>query len=128
MADRTARDERRAARDGDRTGPHGDSRAGGGKDTEPSVRRDGGRRIATVVAHARRDLQELLGRPIERVSSAVPHDDGWRLSVDVVELERIPDSTSVLGSYDVVLDDEGGIVEYERVRRYYRNRADEELS
>jgi hypothetical protein len=90
---------------------------------------DGGRTrtIAAVVADARRDLQELLGRPIERVSSAVPDDHGWRLSVDIVELERIPDSTSVLGCYEVVLDDGGAVVEYERVRRYYRNRTDEEI-
>ena len=80
--------------------------------------------VATVVAQARRDLQDLLGRPVERVSSVAPDQDGWRLNVEVVELERIPDSTSVLGSYEVVLDDDGEVLEYERTHRYYRNRAD----
>ena len=82
--------------------------------------------VATVVAHARRDLQDLLGRPVERVSSVAPDHEGWRLSVEVVELERIPDSTSVLGSYEVLLDDDGEVLEYERTHRYYRNRADGE--
>jgi hypothetical protein len=81
--------------------------------------------MSKVLAHARRELQDLLGHPVERVSGVAPDGDGWRLSLDVVELERIPDSTSVLGCYEVVLDEEGDIVEYERTHRYYRNRADE---
>jgi len=113
---------------GDDDGPERAGRRRQGH-TRSSSGGDGDRpRLPTVVADARRDLQELLGRPVERVSSAVPEDGGWRLSIDVVELDRIPDSTSVLGCYEVLLDDEGAIVEYERVRRYYRNRADEEIS
>lgn len=84
--------------------------------------------MASVIATARRGLEELLGQPVERVAAATREDGGWRLTVDVVELARIPDSTSVLGSYDVAVDQRGDVLEYERVRRYYRNRTDEDES
>ena len=82
--------------------------------------------MAAAVASARRELEALLGQRVERVASAVPADEGWRMTVDAIELARVPDSTSVLGSYDVLVDDHGHILEYQRIRRFYRNRADEE--
>lgn len=82
--------------------------------------------VASVVARARQELEDLLGQPVERVSSIVRDDGGWRVSVDVVELSRIPDSTSVLGVYEVLLDSDGQVIEFERTRRFYKNRADEE--
>ncbi len=89
---------------------------------------DGRRSMASIIAIARDDVEGLLGQPVERVAAATREDGGWRLTLDVVELARVPDSTSVLGSYDVSVDGRGEILEYERVRRYSRNRTDEEES
>lgn len=52
-------------------------------------------------------------------------DDGWCVVVDVLELPRIPDTTSLLASYEVQLDQDGELMEYCRVRRYRRGSADE---
>lgn len=52
-------------------------------------------------------------------------DDGWCVVVDVLELPRIPDTTSLLASYEVRLDQDGELLEYRRVRRYRRGSADE---
>jgi hypothetical protein len=110
----------------EKTGRHGERLSG----EAGSDRTDGGRNsrrsMVSVVERARRDLEDLLGHPVERVAGATREEDGWRLTIDVVELERIPDSTSVLGSYDVSVDQEGEIRGYERLRRFYRNRTDEE--
>ncbi len=54
------------------------------------------------------------------------HDGGWHVTVSVVELSRIPNSTDVLGAYRVTLDPEGELAGYRRVRRYQRNQADED--
>ncbi|MST33242.1 hypothetical protein GHK86_10985 [Acidimicrobiaceae bacterium USS-CC1] len=43
-----------------------------------------------------------------------------------VELERVPATTSVLASYEAELDEEGTLLGYGRLRRYYRNQADPE--
>lgn len=52
-------------------------------------------------------------------------EDGWCVVVDVLEVARIPDTTSLLASYEVQLDEDGELLEYSRVRRYRRGAADE---
>jgi hypothetical protein len=47
-------------------------------------------------------------------------DDGWKLTVELVELSRIPRAADVLGVYDVTLDAKGDLQGYRRVRRYAR--------
>jgi hypothetical protein len=88
-----------------------------------SIRRSGRASIGTVVSKARAQLQELTGRPSEGVTSLERDEEGWRLSVEVVELERIPASTSILGAYEVRVDVDGNLVEYTRIARYHRNQA-----
>jgi Gas vesicle synthesis protein GvpO len=80
-----------------------------------------------AVREARQQLFELIGRPVEQVLSMERDDDGdWQVLVQVVELERIPNSTDVLGAYRVTLDDDGEVVGYRRIRRYVRSQADED--
>ncbi|TXS52885.1 gas vesicle protein [Streptomyces sp. t39] len=104
--------ERRSGTGRARSGS-GRSRSGSGKGTAA-----GAMRSAAV------QLQELLGRPPESVSALRPTDDGWEAYVEVLELERIPETTSVMGSYRVTLDTDGDLVSYERTRRYTRGQID----
>ena len=80
-----------------------------------------------AVREAREQLFELIGRPVEQVLAIERDDDGdWQVLVQVVELERIPNSTDVLGAYRVNLDEDGEVVGYRRIRRYVRSQADED--
>ena len=79
-----------------------------------------------AVREAREQLAELIGRPVEQVLGIEPEDEGWEVLVQVLELERIPNSTDVLGCYRVNLDDQGEVVGYRRLRRYVRSQADED--
>lgn len=80
-----------------------------------------------AVQRVRDDLPELLGRPIESVLGVRRSDDnGWEVSVAVVELSRIPNSTDLLGAYRVTLDNKGELEGYQRIRRYNRSQADED--
>ncbi|MFE1229598.1 gas vesicle protein [Streptomyces sp. NPDC059442] len=90
----------------------------------PPRRRTGVPNAASAMKSASEQLSQLLGRPPESVSSLRPTDDGWEAQVEVVELERIPDTTSVLASYRVSLDENGELVSYERTRRYTRGMID----
>jgi uncharacterized membrane protein len=79
-----------------------------------------------VIREAREQLEEMMGRPVEAVLGLErDDDDGWTVTVQVVELERIPNSTDVLGSYAVSVNGDGDVVGYRRTRRYYRSQADE---
>lgn len=84
-----------------------------------------GNGVGTLVQAARESFEHVAGRKVEAVSSVSRGDGGWRLALEVVELARVPDSTSLLGSYEVLTDEDGNVLEFDRVRRYYRNRADE---
>jgi hypothetical protein len=80
-----------------------------------------------AISRVRRELPELLGRPIESVLGVERDDDGgWKVKVQVVELSRIPSTTDVLGAYSVTLDKSGELVGYSRSRRYHRNQTDED--
>jgi len=72
---------------------------------------------------ARGQLAELTGRPAESVLGLHKDDDGWKVTVELVELRRVPNSTDLLGAYVVTLDDDGELVGYERLRRYQRGQA-----
>lgn len=77
-----------------------------------------------TVQRARRQLSALLERPVESVSAFERMHDGWLVTLEVVEVSRIPESTDVLASYEVELDDDRNLRRYARVRRYIRSQAD----
>ncbi|MFG2225097.1 gas vesicle protein [Streptomyces sp. NPDC048644] len=77
-----------------------------------------------AMRYAVEQLQELLGRAPESVSAMNPTEDGWQADVEVLELERVPGTTSVMASYRVTLDEEGELVAYQRIRRYTRGQVD----
>lgn len=73
---------------------------------------------------ARKQLEELLGKQVESVSSLERTHDGWVAALEVVELSRIPESTDVLASYEVELDEDLDFRRYQQARRYTRSQAD----
>lgn len=92
----------------------GSSRSSGGKS------RNGRVKPIELARAARSSLAAMTGRVPESVLGLEKADDGWKLTMEVVELSRVPSSTDVLGCYVVTLDDDGELIGYERVRRYLR--------
>jgi len=78
-----------------------------------------------IVRRAVEQVRELTGRPVEGVLGLERVDDGWVVTLEVVELRRVPDSTDVLGSYAVTVDSSGELEGYMRTRRYYRSQVEE---
>jgi hypothetical protein len=79
-----------------------------------------------VVESAREQLTALLDKEPDSVSGLDRNGDGWLVTLEVVELERLPSSTDVLASYELELDGDRRLVRYRRGRRYYRSQADDE--
>ncbi|QTZ90755.1 gas vesicle protein [Streptomyces auratus] len=77
-----------------------------------------------AMRYASEQLEQLLGRVPESVSAVQPTEDGWQADVEVLELERVPGTTSVMATYRVTLDEQGELVAYERTRRYTRGQID----
>jgi hypothetical protein len=71
-----------------------------------------------------RQIAELTGRQPEGVTGVEPGQDGWIVSVEVVEDPRVPSSADILATYETEFDLSGELLSYRRVRRYARGRGD----
>ncbi|MDG4862056.1 gas vesicle protein [Streptomyces sp. T-3] len=77
-----------------------------------------------VLREARTQLAELTGMAAESVTSFERTEDGWTLEIEVLELARVPDTMSLIASYEVDLDAQGTLIRYRRIRRFERGRSD----
>jgi hypothetical protein len=91
-----------------------------------SSRSSDNRSAQEVVADAVRQVQQLIGRPVEAVTGMEKDGSEWTVTVEVVELERIPNTTDVLGKYEITLDRNGEVTSAHRTRRYHRAEAGED--
>jgi Gas vesicle synthesis protein GvpO len=78
-----------------------------------------------LVRRTREQVAELTGYKPETISSISRIGEGWQAVVEVVELKRVPETSDVLGSYEVQLDAAGDVQTYRRVRRYQRSQMSE---
>jgi hypothetical protein len=69
-------------------------------------------------------IAELTGKEPEGVTGVEPGEDGWIVTVEVVEDPRIPSSADILATYETEFDMSGELLSYRRVRRYSRGRGD----
>ena len=79
-----------------------------------------------IVMAAAEQAQELIGRPVEAVTGWEKNGREWTVTLEVVELERIPNTTDVLGKYEVTLDKDGELIGAHRMRRYHRAESGED--
>jgi hypothetical protein len=89
---------------------------------------DNGRLSAAELGAAALDtVEELTGYEPEAVTGLEWDGEFWRVTVDALEMARIPNTTDVMGSYVVQLDDHGTLHGYKRVGRFQRGQAREEV-
>jgi hypothetical protein len=79
----------------------------------------------TAIRSAVEQFGLITGRQPDSVTGvrATP-DGGWSVLIDVVELERIPATTSILATYRVDIGPDSGLLSCERLRRYTRGTTD----
>lgn len=80
--------------------------------------------FTSMANEARELLRSVRGVEAESVSGLTRTSNGWTVTLEVVELRRIPESTDVLASYEVELDGDGKLLGFERGRRYNRSQAE----
>ncbi|WP_119169336.1 gas vesicle protein GvpO [Algihabitans albus] len=84
--------------------------------------------LLTVVQAARRakqQLQEITGLEVATVSAMEEYEGGWRAYVNLVELRRVPTTSDVLATYEAVLDAQGELETYKRLRRFLRGQVND---
>jgi hypothetical protein len=84
-------------------------------------------RPSELLTEARDQVAELTGKTIESVSGLERDgDEDWVVSVEVLELERVPNTMDLLATYEVRLDGDGELLGFRRRRRYHRAAEDDE--
>jgi Gas vesicle synthesis protein GvpO len=112
-------DESEAA---DRDGSDADS---GGNGYWRDARHDGSSFTARQAARAAlRQIMELTAKKAESITGVEREEDGWTVTIEVVEDRRIPSSADILATYETRIDGDGELMSYRRVRRYSRGRGD----
>jgi hypothetical protein len=78
-----------------------------------------------IAISAVEQVHDLIGRPVESVTGMEKNGNEWTVTLEVLELERVPSTTDVLGKYEVTLDKDGELTGAQRTRRYPRAEAGE---
>lgn len=82
--------------------------------------------IPTLVERARQQLSLVTGLKPSSILGASKEDGSWRISVEMVEKKSIPDGMDVLAIYEVLLDEEGNMLEFSRKKLRRRQDTDAE--
>lgn len=79
-----------------------------------------------IARRAGRALADLGGLDVERVTALEPDDEhGWRITLEAVELRRIPDTADVIGVYEMTMSHGGQFVGYRQISRHARGRVED---
>ena len=79
-----------------------------------------------LAQQARRQVAEMTGLESGTVTGlGRAGDDRWIVTVEVVELERIPNTMDVMGTFEVTLSEEGNLVGLRRSGRHRRSETDQ---
>jgi len=79
-----------------------------------------------LAEQAKNQLAELTKLKPVTVKGAIRDEKGWHVVVDMLEMSRLPTSTDILGEYQMLLDDDGNLLSFERKRTYLRGQPMEE--
>jgi hypothetical protein len=78
-------------------------------------------RPGQLLDEARKHVHDLAGVEAETVSGLVADDGhGWVVTVEAVELPRVPNTMDLMGTYEVTLSQDGELLGFRRVGRYQR--------
>jgi hypothetical protein len=79
-----------------------------------------------LLRKARDEAAELTGKEVEAVSGFERDGDNeWLVTVEVLELERVPNTMDILASYELRLSDDGEVLGFHRRQRYHRAGQDD---
>jgi Gas vesicle synthesis protein GvpO len=86
---------------------------------------DGRLSAAELSQAALTTVLELTGYEPEAVTGLEWDGEFWQVTVDALELSRVPNTTDVLGEYVVQLDERGTLRGLRRTKRFQRGQARE---
>ena len=80
--------------------------------------------IQDLIEKARGELSKVTGLELSTTIGAVKEEKGWKVTLEMVEKHSIPDQMDILATYEVILDNDGSVIEFKRIK--LRKRVDTE--
>ncbi|MFH0775225.1 MAG: gas vesicle protein GvpO [bacterium] len=78
--------------------------------------------VQQIIEKAREELSKITGLELSTTIGAAKEEKGWKITLEMVEKHSIPDQMDILATYEVILDNDGGVIEFNRVK--LRKRVD----
>lgn len=72
--------------------------------------------MRSMIEAATRQVTEVTGLKPATVTGAYTDAEGYHVILEMIEMARIPSAQDVLGEYEVLMDEGGGILKMERRR------------
>jgi hypothetical protein len=76
-----------------------------------------------IAQRAKEQIAGITGLTLDTVSGIIQNEQGWHVTLEFVELKRIPEGNDLLATYETLLNDEGELIRYQRNRRYRRDQT-----
>jgi Gas vesicle synthesis protein GvpO len=123
---RTRDAEQEEARESEQSGDDANGQDAPGNGTDSSGDAAAALSAMELTQAARDALAELTELEPESVTGLEWDGESWLVTIDVLELSRIPETTDVLATYVVQLDPSGSLLGYRRTRRFVRGQVEAE--
>ena len=80
--------------------------------------------ITEAIFKAKESLTRLTNRELSGVIGISKEGNEWKITLELIERKSIPDSSDILGIYEMKLDEGGEVLAFNRVK--LRRRGDTE--
>jgi Gas vesicle synthesis protein GvpO. len=83
-------------------------------------------KTSEVAEVAQKEMAKLTKLEPSGIKGASKDEEGWHVTVEMIEKKSIPDGMDVLALYEVTLDEEGNVLKFERGQLRKRGDTGEE--
>lgn len=70
--------------------------------------------VSDICKFAQAQFEKVNKLPVVGIVGICKAEEGWQLSLEVVERRAIPDTMDVLGLYELALDEGGNLLNFRR--------------
>jgi len=82
--------------------------------------------IGNLIEQTRRELNKLTGLDLSTTKEVKKEDNGWIITIEMIEKHSIPDQMDILALYEVSIDEDGNVLSFDRTAM--RKRMDVQIS
>jgi len=82
--------------------------------------------VKEISERAKKELKAVMGLEVSSITGVSRvKDDGWQVTVELIERKAIPDTQDLLGLYEVRLDEDGHLISFDRKKVRHRMNIEE---